>query len=102
MKIGARFSQFYLPTPFPGTLLREQCREDGGLREGAAWQDYSMRDMTKLVYVNKRIPTETYRQLPQIAYKRFYRNPRTIFALLMKIRSGSEFLDVVNILRKVL
>jgi radical SAM superfamily enzyme YgiQ (UPF0313 family) len=97
--IGARFTQFYLPVPFPGTKLRDIC-EGCGLRNDAQWKDYSSRDFSNAVYINPNFSASAFKKLPSIAYRSFYFNGITLLRQLVTLGSWSEFMDWLPIVRK--
>jgi len=86
-KIAAETSIFYLPIPYPGTELIEQCRKDGGLREDARWEDYSAVDFSHPIYINPLLGKEKMIKLYNLANKSYYTSPRVIFNNLRSIRS---------------
>jgi anaerobic magnesium-protoporphyrin IX monomethyl ester cyclase len=73
--IANHMSIFYLPVPYPKTLLWQLCKEMGGLREDARWQDYNCWDYSNPVYVNPLIGKETMLELYKHAYLTFYSQP---------------------------
>ncbi|MFC1809606.1 B12-binding domain-containing radical SAM protein [Candidatus Omnitrophota bacterium] len=98
-RVGARFTQFYLPVPYPGTVLRQLC--EAGVRQNAAWHDYSSRDFSRAVYLNPNFSEEVYKKLPAFAYKRYYCNFRSIKRILTAVKSFDEFKDCLRLLRQV-
>ncbi|MCQ9205005.1 MAG: B12-binding domain-containing radical SAM protein [Omnitrophica bacterium] len=98
-KIGARFTQFYLPVPYPGTKLRELCQE--GMRENAQWKDYSSRDFSKAVYINKNFSEDEFKKLTDFAYQKYYCNFKAIKRILFPIKSMAEFKDSLKILNEI-
>jgi len=73
--IGNHMAMFYLPVPFPKTILGNICQKSGGFREGAAWSDYNAWDYSKPVYVSPLLGKEKMLQLYREAYLSFYSNP---------------------------
>ena len=97
-KVGCRFTQFYLPIPYPGTRLREMC-EGPGLRKDAPWEDYLSRNIENPVYINDNFSPETYVQLPKAAYRHFYFNLKSLARQLSTICSLSEFRDWMRVVK---
>ncbi|MFH1743218.1 MAG: radical SAM protein [bacterium] len=98
-RIGARYTQFYLPIPYPGTALRELCAE--GTRKNAIWHDYSSRDFSNAVYINPRFGPDLFRGLPDLAYREYYCNLRAVKRILLSIRSRQELKDAIGIFKKI-
>lgn len=91
IKLGSHTCLFYIPTPYPGTLLVDLCRKDGGLREDAEWESYSLFDYSNPIYINPKIGKEGMIKLLDLAYKKYYSSPRVIFNNIKSIRS---FVDI--------
>ncbi|MCK4846045.1 MAG: radical SAM protein [Deltaproteobacteria bacterium] len=97
--IGSKFTQFYLPVPYPGTKLRALCQD--GLREGASWHDYSSRDFTNAVYINKNFDPEVFKKLPAFAFQRYYCNFQSVKRIIFSIKSIDELKDGIGILKNI-
>lgn len=89
-KLATHTAIFYLPVPFPGTELLEQCRIDGGLRQGVAWDDYTSTDFSNPIYVNPQLGKERLLKYYKKAYLKFYTSPKVIMANLTSIRSVDD------------
>ena len=99
-KIGALFTQFYLPIPYPGTKLLEQCQD--GLKNETDWHSYDSRDFTNAVYVNRNFEEETYKRLPKFAFHYCYWNVKALLRLFLSVRSYYELKDRFKTLWKIL
>lgn len=86
-QLFADMSLFWLPVPYPGSELAEICRREGGLREGAKWEDYISFDFDNPVYVNPLIGAAGMREYYRKAYRSYYMNPRYILKALWKLRT---------------
>ena len=98
-QLQGRFAQFYLPVPYPGTALRDQCKD--GVREDAAWHDYDSRDFRKAVYVNPNFNADFYRRLPEFAAREYYCNFTALRRILFYARSWSEFKNDMGIVKRI-
>lgn len=81
---------FFLPVPYPGTELLEQCRSDGGLRLDAVWDDYNSTDFSRPIYVNPLLGKERQLKYYNIAHRSFYSSPRVILNNVLGIRSFED------------
>ncbi|MDO8802803.1 MAG: radical SAM protein [Elusimicrobiota bacterium] len=84
-ELATPIAMFYLPVPFPKTALYDTCREMGGLREGAAWEDFNAWDFSNPVYVNPLIGKERMQEILKGAYSQYYRSPRVIWRNLKEL-----------------
>ncbi len=98
-KIGSKFTQFYIPIPYPGTVLRNQCGND--VREDAPWEHYSSRDFSNPVYINKNFEDDIFKKLPEFASREFYCNLSVIWRIITNIKSFVELKDTVLILKEI-
>ncbi|MBI4423265.1 MAG: radical SAM protein [Elusimicrobia bacterium] len=95
--LRSQMALFYLPVPFPGSALYEECRRDGGLiRPDATWSDYLAIDFNNPVYVNPKIGKERMQYWYRRAFRDYYLTPSVWLANLRSIRSGH---DVRRLLR---
>ena len=78
---------FFLPVPYPGTELLEQCRESGGLRENVAWEDYSSTDFSNPIYVNPLLGKNRMIDYYNKAHAKFYSSPAVVATNLLSIKS---------------
>ena len=99
--IRSDMALFYLPTPCPGSELYRVCRETGGLREGAPWTDYLSVDFDNPVYKNPLIPAEEMKSLYRKAYVDYYRDPRYLLKMLLRLRSMDDIRRCARGLRAV-
>ena len=84
-------SIFFLPVPFPGTQLFEDCKEIGGLQENIQWEDYKQwMDPTVPLWVNPLIGKERMLDLYNLAIRTFYLSPSTLIRTALNIKSLTE------------
>ncbi|MFA6078122.1 MAG: radical SAM protein [Candidatus Omnitrophota bacterium] len=88
--LASHTALFFLPVPYPGTELLEQCRQDGGLREDVVWDDYSSTDFSNPIYVNPLLGKEKLLRYYGTAHKKFYSSPKVMVNNLMSIRSMDD------------
>lgn len=86
-EIGTELILFFLPVPYPGAELVDICRDDGGFREKARWNDYSSVDFDNPVYVNPLLGKEKMQQLLRYAYLSYYLSPKILWRNLRAIKS---------------
>ena len=86
IKLSPHLAKFFLPIPYPGTDLEQMCREDGGLRENAPYEDYEFFQPEHPVYVNPLIGKEGMLKLLKRAYRRFYTTPRILSRNLLQCK----------------
>lgn len=84
-EMATPIAMFYLPVPFPKTALYDTCRELGGLREGAAWEDFNAWDFSNPVYINPLIGKERMQEILKDAYSHHYRSPLVIWRNLKEL-----------------
>lgn len=94
--LGAYVAMFYLPVPYPGSVLDQSCRETGGLRRVAQWSDYIAIDFENPVYVNPNFGVEGMRYWYKRAFFEYYATPKVWGANLRAIRYRE---DVTRLLR---
>ena len=88
-KLDARWSQFTLCTPFPGTELHDLAVQEGGLRS-QNWADYKTHGgWTEggLAYVPEGRSVEEMKRLQKQAYRTVYLRPRVFMRFLRDIDS---------------
>ncbi len=100
-EIKAKHAQFYLPIPYPGTKLMDLCKKYGGVRENTRWEDFGSRDFSNAVYINKNFDKETFKNLPNMAFRRFYLDPKTVARLIFTIGSFHELKDTLGTLKSI-
>ena len=100
-KLAPHTALFFLPVPYPGSELYQICKQTGGLREDAKWEDFLSIDFDNPVYVNPLLGKEKMKSLYRKAFKIFYTNPKIIWINLISIRSFPEvrrYLRASNVL----
>jgi radical SAM superfamily enzyme YgiQ (UPF0313 family) len=89
--LKSQMALFYLPVPFPGSALYEECRKDGGLiRPDARWSDYLSIDFDNPVYVNPKIGKERMKYWYRRAFRDYYLTPGVWWANLRQVRSAHD------------
>jgi anaerobic magnesium-protoporphyrin IX monomethyl ester cyclase len=86
LRLAPHLAKFFLPIPYPGTELEKLCRQDGGLREDAAYENYEFYMPDHLVYVNPRVGPENMKQMLKAAYWRFYTSPKVLYRNLLQLK----------------
>ncbi|OGL47309.1 MAG: hypothetical protein A2161_02560 [Candidatus Schekmanbacteria bacterium RBG_13_48_7] len=84
-KLGGHVTYFFLPVPFPGTLLHQLAKNDKGLKKDIAWTDYS--DLKTLPYINPNIGGEKMLKLLRKYYIGYYSSPKIIYRNLKELNS---------------
>jgi radical SAM superfamily enzyme YgiQ (UPF0313 family) len=84
-KLASHTAKFFLPVPFPNTDLEEICREDGGLREDASYDEYDLIMPETPIYINRQIGTKKMIRMLKTAYIKYYSNPTILFKNLATI-----------------
>ena len=90
LKLAPHTALFYLPIPFPGTKLYEDCKASGGLRSDANWLEYIGIDFDNPVYVNPLLGKEKMKRLYDLAWIKFYFSPKIWLVNLRSITSFAE------------
>lgn len=85
-RLGSHVAKFFLPLPYPNTELEGICREDGGLREDASYDDYELYMPDNPIYVNPRIGREGMTRLLKAAYRKFYTTPKVLYRNFSQLR----------------
>jgi anaerobic magnesium-protoporphyrin IX monomethyl ester cyclase len=91
-KLDARWSQFTVCTPFPGTELYDLALRDGGLKS-QRWADYKTHGgwtEGSLAYVPAGRSVEEMKRLQKRAYRAVYLRPRAFFRFIKSIDSMSR------------
>jgi len=84
-KLASHVAKFFLPLPFPNTEFERICRENGGLRENASYDEYDLIMPEKPVYINKLIGASKMIKMLKTAYWKYYTNPKVLFRNLVTI-----------------
>lgn len=89
------YAQFYCTVPFPGSELYELARKNGWI-DTEDWarfeQNYSVLDLPEMSA--SRVMT-----LRRRAFKKFYMRPKMVIRTLVKVRSPTEFLNFLRMIR---
>ena len=96
-KLDARWSQFTLLTPYPGTELYDLVLEEGGLKS-QSWADYKTHGgwtEGSLAYVPKGRSIEEMKRLQKQAYRAVYLRPRVFMRFLRDIDSMKKIKEYV-------
>ena len=84
-------AKFFLPVPYPGTKLFEECKTTGGLREDASWDDYLAIDFDNPVYVNPKIGVEKMKYFYAFAWRHYYFSPKIWLENIKQLKSVDDF-----------
>ncbi len=96
-KLGARWSQFTVFTPFPGTELSDLALKEGGLMS-QSWADYKTHGgwtEGSLAYVPKGRSVEEMKKLQKQAYRAVYLRPRVFVRFFRDIDSLTKIREYV-------
>jgi hypothetical protein len=97
-KVGAHITFYFLPVPFPKTRLFNLCAQSGGLREtGVSWDHFTTTDFNNMVYVNPNFTKDELLTLLNQAFKSYYRNPKIIWANLIRLTTPDQFKAYLSI-----
>ena len=88
--LSAETALFYLPIPYPGTQLMEECKNSGGIREDAEWKDYSAVDFSNPIYINPLLGKDKMLNLYNYAHRSYYLSLKVIINNLRCIRSAKD------------
>jgi radical SAM superfamily enzyme YgiQ (UPF0313 family) len=86
--LSARIGMFYLPVPYPGSVLYQACAADGGLRRTDQWSDFLAIDFENPVYVNPLIGKTRMREIYQSAFRSYYSDRRVLWANVRALGQG--------------
>ena len=94
-KLDARWSQFTIVTPFPGTKLFDLAKKEGGIRS-FNWEDYKTHGGwtdVELVFVPKDRTSEELKSLQRKAVRDFYLRPVVFLRFLKNLNSFSKLVS---------
>jgi radical SAM superfamily enzyme YgiQ (UPF0313 family)/ubiquinone/menaquinone biosynthesis C-methylase UbiE len=94
-RLDARWSQFTLFTPFPGTALYDTAVREGGLRS-ENWSDFKTHGgWTKgdLAYVPRGRSPEEMKQMQRRAYRAVYMRPKVFFRFVRDVDSSAKIIE---------
>lgn len=112
-------SMFYLPVPYPKTKLYEVCEKEGGLSEeykkyvkalenreetesiNFKWEYLNQWDIRNPVYINPFIGKKRMLELYDIAYKKFFKNPKVLYRNLREIKSIESIKKYIYAMRSL-
>jgi radical SAM superfamily enzyme YgiQ (UPF0313 family) len=86
--LASRIGMFYLPVPYPGSVLYQACAADGGLRQTDSWSDFLAIDFENPVYVNPLIGKERMQEIYRSAFRSYYSDPRVWWANVRALSQG--------------
>jgi len=90
-KMNLNIVVFFMPVPFPGTVLYDVCKAEGGLIDNIGWDDYKQwMDQHNPLYINPKLGKRKMLELYQYAFRAFYLSPKYIFRTIFRIRSIEE------------
>lgn len=99
IKLKSQMALFFLPIPYPGTLLMDICKKDGGMQENVKWEDYGSLNFQQLAYINPLIGKEKMKELLDLANRKYYFNFGIIIRNILSIRSLSNIKKYIAIFR---
>ncbi len=94
-RLDARWSQFTLFTPFPGTMLYDTAVREGGLRS-ENWSDFKTHGgWTEggLAYVPRGRSPEEMKRMQKRAYRAVYMRPKVLFRFLRDVDSRAKIIE---------
>lgn len=97
-KLDARWSQFTVTTPFPGTKLYDIAIAEGTLRS-SDWKDFKTHGgwtEGRIAYAPKGRTPEELKRLQKRAVREFYLRPRVFFRLLKSVDSFGKFVEYLT------
>ena len=95
-KLNTHVAAFFIASPLPGTRLYQEASEEGYIRPGATWINYSPLSNTESVLELPNLSTETIRKLHRKALKNYYFRPRYILLSLLSIRHWHDILNIFS------
>ncbi len=84
--------QLSVMTPYPGTILFQQLKEEGRLLH----EDYSRYGQAELVFRLNHLTGAQVRRFERHAFRRFYLRPRAVYRQLRRLRNLSMLRDLVT------
>jgi len=94
--LSTHIAHFFLPIPYPETVLFNQCLADGGLREDLEWRDFSVTNWKRPVYVNPKLGQRKMLALQKKAIISYYTFPHVIWRNLLSIDSMADVRKYFN------
>jgi ubiquinone/menaquinone biosynthesis C-methylase UbiE len=94
-RLDARWSQFTLFTPFPGTRLYDKAVRERGLRS-EKWSDFKTHGgWTRggLAYVPRGRSSEEMKRMQKRAYRAVYMRPRVFFRFMRDVDSPAKIIE---------
>jgi hypothetical protein len=89
--------------PYPKTKLFNLCVQHGGLKEkDISWDDFTTTDYENMIYVNPNFTREELLKVHRLAYKKYYRNPKIVWANALKLSTFDQvkaYMDIFSVLK---
>lgn len=101
-RLAGQMALFYLPVPYPGSDLYQECLKDGGLRKWERWSEFLAIDFDNPIYINPLIGKERMKYWYKRAFVEYYSTPAVWLSNLKALlRNGGvrRYLRGVNALR---
>jgi anaerobic magnesium-protoporphyrin IX monomethyl ester cyclase len=87
-RLGSRIAMFYLPVPYPGSVLYQSCVKDNGIHRASSWSDFLAIDFINPVYVNPLIGKENMARIYRQAFRDYYLTPRVWYSNIRSLMWG--------------
>ena len=99
-KINPYRAQFVIVTPYPGTKLYEEVKDQGFLEKDYSFSGYDAYCVGQMPAMRtKNLTSEQLIQIQKYIYRRFYLSPSFIISTLLGIRSFSQLWDILKFIR---
>jgi len=104
-KLAGHMALFYLPVPYPGSTLYQECLKTGGVRKWNNWNDFLAIDFENPIYINPLIGKDRMKYWYKKAFSEYYKTPRVWlnnFKALMFNGNIQRYFRGVNALRALI
>lgn len=95
-KLNTHVAAFFIASPLPGSRLYQEASEEGYMRPGATWINYSPLSNTESVLELPHLSVAKIRKLHRKALKNYYFRPRYILLSLLSIRHWHDILNMFS------